>query len=44
MGAHFKIAQFAGISPRLHYYNDVRGTGRLYIGYIGRHLRNSQTN
>ncbi len=44
MGAHFKIAQSGIISPRLHYHNDVRGTGRIYIGYIGKHLRNSQTN
>lgn len=44
MGAHFKIAQFGQISPRLHYYNDVHGSGRVYVGYVGPHLRNLQTN
>ncbi|GHF01268.1 hypothetical protein GCM10017786_37870 [Amycolatopsis deserti] len=44
MGAHFKIAQYGMISPRLHYYNDVRATGRVYVGYIGKHLRTSRTN
>ncbi|WP_275291323.1 hypothetical protein [Amycolatopsis sp. La24] len=44
MGAHFKIAQFGQISPRLHYYNDVHRTGKVYVGYIGPHLRNLQTN
>ncbi|OLF09677.1 hypothetical protein BLA60_17955 [Actinophytocola xinjiangensis] len=44
MGAHFKIAQSGMISPRLHYHNDIRGTGRIYVGYIGKHLRNTQTN
>lgn len=44
MGAHFKIAQFGIISPRLYYCNDARGTGRVYVGYIGKHLKNSQTN
>jgi hypothetical protein len=40
MGSHFKIAQSGIISPLLHYHNDVRGTGRVYIG---KHLRNTQT-
>lgn len=44
MGAHFKIAQSGIISPRMHYHNDVRGTARVYVGYIGKHLRNPQTN
>jgi hypothetical protein len=44
MGAHFKIAQFGMISPRLHYHNDARGTGQIYVGYIGKHLKNSRTN
>ncbi|NHO83953.1 hypothetical protein [Micromonospora sp. CMU55-4] len=44
MGAHFKIAQFAMISPRMHYYDDTAPSGRIYVGYIGRHLPNGQTN
>lgn len=38
MGAHFKIAQSATISPRLHYHDDTSKGGQVYIGYIGRHL------
>lgn len=44
MGAHFKIAQFAMISPRMHYYDDAAQSGRIYVGYIGRHLPTGQTN
>ncbi|MGW0434093.1 hypothetical protein ACWDV4_16330 [Micromonospora sp. NPDC003197] len=44
MGAHFKIARFAMISPRMHYYDDTAQSGRLYVGYIGRHLPTGQTN
>ncbi|MEU3455330.1 hypothetical protein ABZ671_17290 [Micromonospora sp. NPDC006766] len=44
MGAHFKIAQFAMISPRMHYYDDTAQSGRIYVGYIGRHLPTGQTN
>lgn len=43
MGAHFKVAQARQTSPRLHYHNDVRGTGMIYIGYIGPHLRSAKT-
>ncbi|MBM0231160.1 hypothetical protein JNW91_04265 [Micromonospora sp. STR1_7] len=44
MGAHFKIVQFAMISPRMHYYDDTARSGRVYVGYIGRHLPTGQTN
>lgn len=44
MGAHFKIAQLRTVSPRLHYYNDVRNTGMVYVGYIGKHLKTARTN
>ncbi|MEV0328936.1 hypothetical protein AB0H63_21170 [Micromonospora echinospora] len=44
MGAHFKIASFAMVSPRMHYYDDTVGSGRIYVGYIGRHLPTGQTN
>lgn len=44
MGAHFKIAQFAMVSPRMHYYDDTARSGRIYVGYIGRHLPTGQTN
>lgn len=44
MGAHFKIAQFGLISPRMHYYDDTARTERIYVGYIGRHLPTAKTN
>lgn len=44
MSAHFKLAQIGMISPRLHYFDDVTKTGLVYIGYIGPHLTNTQTN
>lgn len=44
MGAHFKIAQSGLISPRLHYFDDSAGSRKVYIGYIGPHLRTKQTN
>ena len=44
MGAHFKIARKGLVSPRVHYYDDTGRTGRIYVGYIGRHLPNAHTN
>ncbi len=44
MMAHFKIAQSGLISPRLHYYDDVTRSGKVYIGYIGPHLPTKRTN
>lgn len=43
-GPHFRIAQFATVSPRLYYLNDVRSSGHVYVGYIGKHLKNTHTN
>jgi len=44
MTAHFKLARIGLFSPRLYYYDDVNRTGKIYIGYLGRHLTNTQTN
>lgn len=44
MEAHFKIAQSGMISPRMHYFDDNSRTGKVYVGYIGRHLPTSRTN
>ncbi|MEE6288795.1 hypothetical protein V2J52_14165 [Georgenia sp. MJ173] len=44
MGAHFKIAQLAMVSPRLHYYDATAVDGRVYVGYIGPHLPTQATN
>lgn len=35
---HLKLLKVGRISPRLHFYDDASGTGKIYIGYIGRHL------
>lgn len=44
MEAHFKLASIGMASPRLYYLDCVRQDGTIYIGYIGKHLRNTQTN
>lgn len=44
MGAHFKLAAHRTVSPRLHYYDDTANSGKVYVGYFGRHLPNTQTN
>jgi hypothetical protein len=44
MGAHFKIARKGLISPRMHYYDGTAQTGKIYVGYIGKHLPNAHTN
>ncbi|GLU46500.1 hypothetical protein [Nocardiopsis ansamitocini] len=40
MFAHIKLDAEYGICPRLYYYADLAPgrTGRIYIGYLGRHL------
>lgn len=43
MSAHFKVDQRDTYAPRLHYYDDTERTGKIYIGYIGRHLTNTKT-
>jgi hypothetical protein len=39
MGAHIRI----GRRGRLHYYDDMAGTGKMYVGYIGSHLSTSDS-
>ncbi|MCB0927254.1 MAG: hypothetical protein KDB70_04900 [Mycobacterium sp.] len=43
MAAHFKPTWRDRLAPRMHYYDDTSNTGKVYIGYIGRHLRNTKT-
>ncbi len=43
MEAHFKPTWRDTFAPRMYYYDDVSGTGKIYIGYIGRHLTNTQS-
>lgn len=44
MTAHFKLGHIGMVSPRLYYLDDFTMSGRIYVGYIGRHLTNIQTN
>jgi hypothetical protein len=45
MTQHFKLGKIGMVSPRLYYYDDHdRPSGLVVVGYIGRHLRNTQTN
>lgn len=43
MEAHFKPTHRDQFAPRVHYYDDTAGTGKIYVGYIGRHLTNTRT-
>ncbi len=44
MDAHFKIARKGLVSPRIYYHDDAGQTGKIYVGYIGKHLPNAHTN
>ena len=44
MDAHFKIARKGLVSPRIYYHDDASRTGKIYVGYIGKHLPNTHTN
>ncbi|MBT2398331.1 hypothetical protein J7E89_20760 [Streptomyces sp. ISL-100] len=43
MQAHLKIGGGNTIAPRLHFYDDGPRSGKVYIGYLGPHLRNTLT-
>lgn len=43
MYAHFRTTGTGTFAPRLHYFDDTAKTGKIYIGYIGRHLSNTRT-
>lgn len=43
MQAHLRIGSGNTIAPRLHFYDDGPNTGRVYVGYLGPHLRNTLT-
>lgn len=39
MWPHLKLGQIGRVSPRLHFHDDVARSGKVYVGYIGRHLQ-----
>ncbi len=43
MEAHFKPTRRDTFAPRMHYYDDTNNTGKIYVGYIGRHLSTKST-
>ncbi|QEW04631.1 hypothetical protein [Microbacterium lushaniae] len=43
MDAHFKPTWRDSFAPRMHYFDDTARTGKIYIGYIGRHLKNTKS-
>lgn len=45
MGAHVRVGASAvgRISPRLHFYDGTAQTGKMYVGYLGRHLTNTRS-
>jgi hypothetical protein len=43
MTAHFKPAHHDRFAPRMHYYDDVASSGKVYVGYIGGHLDTKAT-
>lgn len=43
MQAHLKIGGGNTIAPRLHFYDDGLRSGKVYVGYLGPHLRNTLT-
>ncbi|MDQ7880330.1 hypothetical protein Q9R08_20245 [Microbacterium sp. QXD-8] len=43
MDAHFKPTHRDMFAPRMHYFDDTNNTGKIYIGYIGKHLTTTLT-
>ncbi|MEV3923870.1 hypothetical protein [Actinomadura coerulea] len=45
MWAHVRLGAGAGMrAPRMHYFDDVKNTGKIYVGYLGPHLPVKSTN
>ena len=43
MQAHLKIGRGNTVAPRLHFFEDGPRSGKVYVGYLGPHLRNTLT-
>ncbi|MEV6982999.1 hypothetical protein AB0M95_17280 [Sphaerisporangium sp. NPDC051017] len=45
MEAHIKLRKGGVPAPRVHFHDDSGGaTGKVWVGYVGDHLPNAQTN
>lgn len=42
--AHTRVARYGMISPRMYLLDDTSASGKVFIGYIGRHLEISGSN
>jgi hypothetical protein len=43
MGAHIRLGADAQLSPRMHYHDATSTVGKVFVGYVGRHLPNTLT-
>ncbi|WP_308466294.1 hypothetical protein [Rathayibacter soli] len=43
MEAHFRPTHRDAFAPRMYYYDDTDNSGKIYVGYIGKHLTNTKT-
>ncbi len=43
MEAHFRPTHRDQFAPRMYYLDDISVSGKIYVGYIGRHLSNTKT-
>jgi hypothetical protein len=43
MGSHIRIGAAGRVSPRLHFHDATLIDGKVYVGYLGRHLTNTRT-
>ena len=44
MTSHLRVQKSGNPAPRVYFYDDTRGpTGRVHIGYVGKHLDNTHT-
>ncbi len=43
MEAHIRVSTEGTVSPRMHFLDDLARTGKIYVGYLGPHLPNTQT-
>jgi hypothetical protein len=45
MEQHIRLEKGSDPAPRIHFYDDTAGaSGKVYVGYLGRHLPSGQTN
>lgn len=43
MESHFRLSAKKSVSPRVYVHDATRKDGKIYVGYIGRHLENTKS-